>query len=555
MKINKTLIALCTSAMSCALYAESSIQPIEPVLVTVPSGSFLMGDEQGEDTKPVHKVTLPEFSLGKYEVTVKEFRRFIEATGYQAPSKCTHQLNNWFVDTKGGSWDDNFLNTSEFQPVNCIGWKAADAYTKWLAKETGKPYRLPSEAEWEYAARGGTTTKFYFGDDPEQTKVCDYENTADLAGENILQRDTNSSYVNFYNDKSNCVDHSGYASIVGMYKPNPFGLHDMVSNVVEFLADCYQDNYQGAPTDGSAWLAGKCESRATRGGSWHWNTFEISRRGGMPDDFVGGVEGFRVALDGTHSKVSKQTKYFVKELKTAQQSERARRNAMLPYPDPVTNLTINQQDVTGGSLVTLTWDKSKQDDVESYRVYRNAAAGNMFKLLASNLIETTFKDANVAGHIYEYTVVAVRRNQQSDYSNVVATLSSWVTVPGRIEAESAVKISGSSLARTSDVDGKYNLTGGGGIGADAEFVYQIDVEKAGEYMLEYRVAAPRDTKGFELYYQDKKLAEKTISKTGGYHDWQTQQGFNIYLEKGKNTLHLKSLDTNWKLNWLSVKPS
>ena len=549
MNKTKLLSAAVLAALCSPLYAGSSVKPIEPILVTVPSGSFNMGDEKQEDATPVHKVDIKAFSLGKYEVTVKEFRQFINATGYEMPSKCTHELNGWFIGQSDGSWQDNRLTNNEFQPVNCIGWKAADAYVKWLAKETGKPYRLPSEAEWEYAARGGTTTRFYFGDDEDQTLVCDYENTADLAGENILQRDTNSTYVNFYNDKSNCVDHSAYASIVGMYKPNPFGLHDMVSNVVEFLADCYHDNYQGAPTDGSARMDGKCERRSTRGGSWHWNTFEIARRGGMPDDFVGGVEGFRVAMDGTTKKVSKKTKIFAKELKLAQQTEQFRRDASPGYPDPVKNLKLTEQN----GMVSLTWDKSSDPSVESYRVYRNISAGGMFKLLASNIIENQFKDANTDVQKYEYTVVAVKRNLQSDYSNVVATTASWVDLKGRVEAETAAEVTGSTLTKTSDVDGKYNLTGPGGIADKAEFKYQLNVPKAGYYNLEYRVATPRDTKGFEVYANDKKSAVNLVTKTGGYHEWQTQKGDKIYLEKGQNIVTVKSLDNNWKLNWLSLK--
>ena len=195
MKLNKLIVPLFLSVSSSTLYAkENSSELIEPIMVTIPAGSFQMGDLNEEDAQPIHTVTLSEFSLGKYEVTVKEFRHFVEETGYKMPSQCTHQLNGWFNYGKtDGTWENNSLNTSDFQPVNCIGWQAANAYTEWLAKETGRPYRLPSEAEWEYAARAGTSSKYYFGDDPEQTLVCEYENTADLTGENILQRDSGTS--------------------------------------------------------------------------------------------------------------------------------------------------------------------------------------------------------------------------------------------------------------------------------------------------------------------------------------------------------------------------
>jgi len=550
MKFNKLLLPLYFSVTSHQLYADESIKPIEPIMVEIPSGSFLMGDISEKDSQPVHNVNVAKFSLGKYEVTVKEFRRFIEATDYEMPSQCIHQLNGWFnYGATAGSWDNNSLTSNDFQPVNCIGWKAANAYTLWLAKETGQPYRLPSESEWEYAAKAGTKTKFYFGDDTDQTLVCDYENTADLAGENILQRDSSTSYVNFFNDKSNCVDHSAYSSIVGMYKANAFGLHDMVSNVVEFIADCYQDTYRNAPDTGEALIDDVCEYRVTRGGSWHWNTFSTSQRGQMDETFVGGVEGFRVALDGKSSAISSDTKLFSKELKTAQTNEQKKRDAVLPYPEKVTNLTLKQ----ANGLVTLTWDKSLQEGIESYRIYRNAGIGGSFKLMAANVVETSFKDANVDGLRYEYTVVAVRQHQQSDYSDVVTTNAPVGQVPGRIEAEGAVEMEGADVTRTSDVEGKYNLTGFCGISDSAEITYQIAVKKSGKYSLSYRVATPRDTKGFSILVNGKEVAIEKLSKTGGYNEWKTQHGGTLDLNKGKVTLLIKSLDDNWKLNWLDLK--
>jgi formylglycine-generating enzyme required for sulfatase activity len=549
MKLNKLLLTLCFTTTSYQLYAEEPIKPIEPIMVMIPAGSFAMGDISEKDSQPIHNVNISAFSLGKYEVTVKEFRQFVEATKYEMPSQCIHQLNGWFnYGATAGSWDNNSLTTSDFQPVNCIGWKAANAYTLWLSKETGKPYRLPSESEWEYAAKAGTETKFYFGDDPEQTMVCDYENTADLTGENILQRDTNTSYVNFFNGKSNCVDHSAYSSIVGMYKANSFGLHDMVSNVVEFIADCYQNSYKNALNNGEALIDDVCEFRVSRGGSWHWNTFSTSQRGVMGEEFVGGVEGFRVALDGKASSISSNTESFSKELKIAQKNEQKRRDAVLPYPDKVTNLTLNQ----ANGLAILTWDKSLQEGIESYRIYRNAGIGGSFKLMASNLVETTFKDSNVEGLRYEYSVVAVRQHQQSDYSDLVTTKAPVGIVPGRIEAEGAVKINGTSVTRTSDIDGKYNLTGFGGISETAEITYEIEVQKSGKYTLSYRVASPRDTKGFSVLIDDKEVLIEKVIKTGGYNEWETQQGGTFNLKKGKFSLVIKSLDKNWKLNWLEL---
>ncbi|WP_281558027.1 SUMF1/EgtB/PvdO family nonheme iron enzyme [Thalassomonas sp. RHCl1] len=546
MKVNKLFIALCLSANSYALYAGG---PIEPVMVTIPAGSFEMGSMDYNNAQPLHKVDMPEFSMGKYEVTVNEFRQFIRATNYPASKECRHELNGWFRPGSKGNWETNALNTSEYQPVVCITWQDANAYVKWLAKETGKPYRLPSEAEWEYAARAGTKTNYYFGDDSDNTLVCDYENTGDLSGENILQRDSNTSYYNWTGEIADCADHSGYASIVGMYKANPFGLHDMVSNIREMLADCYSGDYSKASSDGSANLEGSCESRAIRGSSWHWSHWPLVQRNSFPEDFAGGVDGFRLALDGKAPKLSKASKRFLARLTFAQEQEQKRRNIQPEFPQAVTNVTLQQT----SDAVTISWDKSKESDVESYRVYRNEIAGGMFKLLASNLTQTSYTDSNVSPYKYDYTVVAVKYHKQGHYSEPVSTKAGWVNVPGRVEAQWASDYSGSELTQTSDVDGGYNFTGVGGISDNASLKYQVEVAKAGLYQLEYRVASPRDTKGFELYANDEKAGVNQVVKTGGYHEWQTQQGKAVYLKKGKNTVTVKSLDNNWKLNWLTLK--
>ena len=547
MKLNNLLMTLLVSATSFNLYARG---PIEPIMETIPSGSFEMGSMDRQSTQPIHTVNIKQFSMGKYEVTVKEFRQFIEATNYQAPTECRHELDGWFKLASKGNWETNALNTSEFQPVVCINWKAANAYTQWLAKETGKPYRLPSEAEWEYAARANTTTDYFFGDDKERTQVCKFANTADLFGENILQREVNTTYHNWDTGLQNCVDNSAYASIVGMYQPNPFGLHDVVSNVQEFLADCYVSGYENAPTDGSARLDGDCEQRSVRSGSWHWNNFPTAWRGAMDEEFAGGVDGFRIALDGRAPKNSKATKLFADSLKNAQSQERKRRELIPEFPEVITNLKIEQSD----NSVTLTWDKSATDKAESYRVYRNNIQGKMFKLLATNLKQTSFTDASPGQHKYEYSVVAVKNHMQSHYSKPVSTKAGWVSVPGKIEAEWTSEFEGTSISFSSDNErGGYSLTGADGIADNATIKYQIEVAKSGNYQFEYRVASPDDRKGFEVLVNDNKLAQNLVSKTGGYHDWSTQQGEDIYLDKGKHTLTLKSKDSNWKLNWLALK--
>ncbi|MES2674192.1 MAG: formylglycine-generating enzyme family protein [Pseudomonadota bacterium] len=295
-------------------------------MMTIPAGEFLMGSDDHERSKPVHKVKVKTFNLGKYEVTNKEFRQFIDDTHYPVTETCIQMKDkNWFSELPR-NWENHTLRGSEFEPVVCIGWKAMQAYTDWLAQKTGKKYRLPSEAEWEYAARAGSSTKYAFGDD--ETQACRYANIGDRAQEAAFKRDYDGLDSKSHTGVADCDDSAGYASIVGMYKPNAFGIYDTLGNVVELLQDCAHDNYLGAPNDGSAWIDGECKAHSMRPTSWHWQGMGIASRGKLPDDFYGALEGFRVAEDiseGTVIVKKRRPTVFEKELAKEQKLERKRR--------------------------------------------------------------------------------------------------------------------------------------------------------------------------------------------------------------------------------------
>ena len=243
--------------------------PLEPEMVVIPEGRFRMGclsckyDGPGPG-KPVHEVRVASFELSKYEVTFEEYDRFIAATGRRSP-----QDQGWGRGRR---------------PVINVSWEDAVAYTEWLSAQTGKRYRLPSEAEWEYAARAGSVTKYHFGNDASQ--LCRYGNHADTS--------TDYDWRN-----TACSDGVGKrTATVGSYQPNAFGLHDMFGNVGEWVQDCFNRDYQGAPTDGSAWTSGKCDSRVMRGGSWsdspgYLRAADRGRRTSARSR--GYVDGFRVA--------------------------------------------------------------------------------------------------------------------------------------------------------------------------------------------------------------------------------------------------------------------
>jgi formylglycine-generating enzyme required for sulfatase activity len=140
-----------------------------------------------------------------------------------------------------------------------LSWNDATAYVAWLAKKTGKSYRLLTEAQWEYAARAGSTTRYFFGDDEKD--LCRYANGVDQTAKSKIAGAGNWPHAP-------CSDGYAYTAPVGSYSPNKFGLYDMHGNAWQRLEDCWHENYQGAPSDGSAWVSGDCSHRVVRGGSW-----------------------------------------------------------------------------------------------------------------------------------------------------------------------------------------------------------------------------------------------------------------------------------------------
>ncbi|HXR59643.1 MAG TPA: formylglycine-generating enzyme family protein [Burkholderiales bacterium] len=245
-----------------------------PRLVVLPAGTFTMGSPatesgRGQDEGPQRQVAIAQpFALGRGEVTVAEFRRFTEESGYRTEAeRDTHaQGCSGFVyaDPAAGipappaftSWRAPGVAQAESHPVLCVSWNDARAYAQWLSRKAGKRYRLPTEAEWEYAARAGTTTSRYWGDDPAQ--ACRYANVAD---QSRLQ-------TWGFGQKHDCTDGHYFTAPAGGHAPNRFGLYDMIGNVWEWTEDCWNASYAGAPVDGSAWLAGDCAQRVERGGSW-----------------------------------------------------------------------------------------------------------------------------------------------------------------------------------------------------------------------------------------------------------------------------------------------
>ncbi|NCA70394.1 MAG: Sulphatase-modifying factor protein [Sphingobacteriia bacterium] len=226
-----------------------------PTLARLPGGTFRMGHNLTtiNDFGPAREVAIPPFLMGAYEVTFDEFDRFARATGRAAPDDY-----GWGRGTR---------------PVVGVSWDDAQAYLSWLSRETGQVYRLPTEAEWEYAARAGARGSYWWGFGVEPGRAACFD-----CGSRWDNRST---------------------APVGSFDPSPFGLFDTAGNVMEWVADCYQSGYRGAPSDGSARLDGDCAYRVARGGAF--SKPSPSMRVYVRDRFVStsrlNLLGFRVARD------------------------------------------------------------------------------------------------------------------------------------------------------------------------------------------------------------------------------------------------------------------
>lgn len=262
-------------------------------MVVVPAGSYRMGSPSSERGRqknegPVHEVTIAApFAIGRHEVTVAEFGRFVEATWYSAGSSCvTKYEGGRFRTVRGGGWHNPGFGQSGRHPAACVSWGDAQAYAAWLSRETGEDYRLPSESEWEYAARAGTATAWYWGGESGQ---CRHANGADAS--------TKERYSDWRWTVASCRDGHAHTTPVGSFVANGWGLHDTSGNVVEWTADCWNGGYAGAPSDGRARSSGDCTKRVLRGGSWRNppSVLRAANRFGYASGARGNDFGFRLA--------------------------------------------------------------------------------------------------------------------------------------------------------------------------------------------------------------------------------------------------------------------
>jgi formylglycine-generating enzyme required for sulfatase activity len=266
-----------------------------PEMVALAAGDFMMGSPEAElghqeDEGLPRRVRISKaFAIGKFEVTVDQFSAFIADTGMTAGNSCREIVAFDRTPATWGPPEASFRNpgfeVSGSQPVVCISLLEAQAYVAWLRRRTGKPYRLPTEAEWEYAARAGTRTSYSFGDD--DSDLCAYARFADLS----------SRFV--WHDACRSGTTTDGPLPVGSLKPNAWGLFDMHGNAWEWVEDCWTSTASEIPLDGSAFVRpGNCEMGVIRGGSFAAGARRVRSaiRQSAPTAMHNYNNGFRVAL-------------------------------------------------------------------------------------------------------------------------------------------------------------------------------------------------------------------------------------------------------------------
>jgi formylglycine-generating enzyme required for sulfatase activity len=270
-----------------------------PEMVSIRGGGYSMGspeDEEGRDAdERRHWVSVDDFKLAKHEVTVGEFGRFVEATGYRTDAEKNAGGREGCWAFEQGAWDwrawANWRKPNKYQvsrdedPVSCVSWNDAVAYVEWLSRESGQRFRLPTEAEWEFAARAGTQTARSWGDDPSE--ACDYANVADRT------RVPPGNYR--WDTKHECTDSAAFVAAVGSYRANAYGLYDMLGNVWEWTCSAYDEGYGGA--EQRCVSKNDASRRVNRGGSWNnkpRNVRSANRNRNTPDNRNNNL-GFRLA--------------------------------------------------------------------------------------------------------------------------------------------------------------------------------------------------------------------------------------------------------------------
>jgi formylglycine-generating enzyme len=255
-----------------------------PPMVAIPAGAFDMGSSPDERRRE-----------GVPAITRSQYARFAAATGRAVAADCqtyNAKADSWVGNPAPASWQQPGFAQGDDHPVVCMTWNDARDYATWLASTTGKHYRLATEAEWEYAARGGSGTARYWGDDLQG--ICSKVHMMSSATVEAIGMPPS------WTGLLVCTGRQAWTVPTGSFPPNPFGLHDMLGSVWEWTADCAHPNYNGAPADGSAWIESGCDHHQLRGGALHsqyWLVRSAIRGSAMESTYRPLSAGIRVARD------------------------------------------------------------------------------------------------------------------------------------------------------------------------------------------------------------------------------------------------------------------
>ena len=245
-----------------------------PTMITIPSGTGMVGSLEGETDRRKgerNQTTVniyKPFAMAKTEVTLGQYRAFVASTSHQETilerdgkkiSGCNYFDGAGYGYITKHSWQDPGYPQREDAPVVCVSWSDAQSYANWLSEKTGRNYRIPSTTEFEYALRAGSNAPWFWGENPD--RACEFANIGDSTLGNIYPKRAQFS----------CDDGYLFTAPVAKFKPNNFGLYDMIGNAWEWTNDCWHDDLSSAPRDGSSWLEnnnGECTARTPKGGSW-----------------------------------------------------------------------------------------------------------------------------------------------------------------------------------------------------------------------------------------------------------------------------------------------
>ena len=537
-----------------------------PPMVNIPAGTFQMGSDAGNvRNRPQHAVTLPDFQMGKYLVTVAEFRRFVQDTGYQPKANCVDYklTDRWFGKKYEGtaSWNTHNYQHNDYQAVTCVSYKDVNAYAAWLSEETGSQYRLPTEQEWEYALMGNATSRYFWGDDPNLTEACSYGNFADQAGEYQGNRQSGASYIGFLGHV-NCNDDEGFTTLVGLYRPNPFGLYDMQGNVRQYLGSCYYPEYK--PRTEEEMEPNNCEQTAARGGTWHGAPSQKWKRAWAnkakaPNFYL----GFRLARYGHDDKTHPSTLLFESNLKNAHKSYLADRPNMPESPTSIQ--LVKKSDDTS----MLSWQPSENSEITGYDIYQSIyPRAHLFSGFferyykkiktvsgAENRVELALPETDVS-----FRVVAKTNKISSLPSEpVVLVEDKRFSVPGRLELKDVTEIENGHL-KYLPAEGKYpqqielRRYALGEQQAATMTEFNIEVKESAWYTLNYAGSTRHQGEFFKLWKSNALVGSFSFDKD---IDDKTSNRHKVYLERGTYPLQMtifRHSSDIWRMIWLEFTP-